>query len=105
MAFDKILTGVKFYHSENAGMTFAYRLNGDTVEYGVAYTHDNDRYNHKMGRQIAQGRMLRKRGFHGSVPVSDVIERGGITYSNIVNAVDADRVRNHIMPAVNLCDQ
>lgn len=43
------------------GATVAY-VEGDTgISYGVSYCHDNDRYDRKKGRLIAEGRMFNER--------------------------------------------
>ena len=45
----------------HGGATVAY-VEGDTgISYGVAYCHDNDRYDRKKGRLIAEGRMFNER--------------------------------------------
>lgn len=64
------MSTVKFMHfrkhsndvvQTNGGATVAY-IEGETgVSYGVAYCHDNDRYNRKKGRVIAEGRMRNER--------------------------------------------
>ena len=52
---------VKFSHDIDNGVTVGYRINpsNQTIEYAFSYTHSNDVYNHKMGRTIVQGRLLK----------------------------------------------
>lgn len=45
----------------HGGATVAY-VEGETgISYGIAFCHDNDRYDRKKGRTIAEGRMRNER--------------------------------------------
>lgn len=52
---------VKFSHDPDFGLTVGYQVDpkNQTINYAFSYTHAHDQYNHKMGRTIVQGRLLK----------------------------------------------
>lgn len=103
MAFDKIRNDVKFAHFVDDGYTIGYRINDadKTIGYAVAYTHRNDKYNHKMGRQIAQGRLLKGGHFTGKIAFTEFLDALGhpedFRHQTIVNYLDFCRAGTEAM--------
>lgn len=106
MSFKPVQPGVKFGHFNDIGCTIAYRINDDsqTISFGVAYKHDNDPINHKLGRQIAQGRLLKGGHFSGSIPFSEYNEAHEegtpLKHANIIKYLDFVRgTDDKLLPA------
>lgn len=82
---------VKFSHDIDNGVTVGYRINpvNQTIEYAFSYTHSNDVYNHKMGRTIVEGRILKGGVNKNGKPRSHVM-----TYAALKSLNGTDEVRH-----------
>lgn len=109
MAFEKIQPGVKFCHFKDIGCMIAYRINDDsqTISFGLAYQHEKDHDNQKLGRQIAQGRLLKGKHFAGSITFDaykEAYEEGTpLKHATIVKYLDHIRGTDRkFLPAATL---
>ncbi|MDA3834252.1 MAG: hypothetical protein PF495_12745, partial [Spirochaetales bacterium] len=95
-------------HLSDIGCTLAYRINDDshTISFGVAYQHPNDHDNRKLGRQIAQGRLLKGKHFAGSIDFNEYAEAHNgepLNHAKIVKYIDHVRGADEsFIPAANL---
>lgn len=50
---------IKYIHQVNTGITACYRINNNdnSVTFAHSFTHGNDSYNKKRGREIVRGRL------------------------------------------------
>jgi hypothetical protein len=104
MSFAPIQHDIKFGHfpdSVEGKHTIAYRINDKTktISYAVAYTHPNDAYNHKLGRQIAQGRLIKGGNYFNNVTFDAYKDSTGVElkHADIVRYLDMVRAITDIM--------